>query len=73
MKLDPPIIPADLTECYELPDEDEFEGCLFDGLIIPFEKLYSREFRGCIFRKCTLTDVDFTRAGFVDVSSTTAT
>ena len=30
MKLDPPRIPDDLTEYYELPDEDEFENCLFD-------------------------------------------
>ena len=33
MKLDPPHIPADLTEHYELPDEDEFENCS-DKLII---------------------------------------
>ena len=67
MKLDPPIIPAALTEHYELPDEDEYENCLFDGVIAPYEKLYSREFRSCVFRKCTLTDVDFAHAGFVDV------
>ena len=56
MKLDLPGIPADLTEYYELPDEDEFEGCLFDGLIIPFEKLYSREFRS-LFRSQRLDEI----------------
>ena len=35
MKLDPPRIPDALTAHYELPDEDEFANCLFDGVIAP--------------------------------------
>ena len=50
MKIDMPRIPEELTEHFELPDEDEFEACLFTECHMAHERLVAREFRGCVFR-----------------------
>ena len=39
IKLEHPHIPEDLTEYYELPDEDEFENCLFDEADMAHENM----------------------------------
>ena len=62
-----PRLPDNLTEHFELPDEDEYEACLFNEADMAHERLVAREFRQCVFRRCTLTDALLTRAAFVDV------
>ena len=48
--------------------DSDISGCKFSGEYLESEDLSCLSFINCMFENCTLTDCDFERSSFVDVT-----
>ena len=58
MKVDAPHVPAELTEHFELPDEDEFSACLFtECYYMTCTNLFGTNLKGLDLRSCIIDGI----------------